>query len=56
MRTASGIWVQWSQLFGGIRKCSPFVQQISMTNTSVAPDRFLIKDAQDDIAAHRLKA
>lgn len=27
-----------------------------MTNASALPDRFLIKDAQDDIAGHRLKA
>lgn len=66
MRIAFGIWVLWSPQPGGIRKslASSLFYAIffsfffcrALTNASLLPDSFLIKDTQDDIAGHRLKA
>ena len=53
MRIASGIWGRLCRRFGGIRKHRYMHFWVDGGLTSI---RFLVKDAQDDLASERLKA
>jgi hypothetical protein len=55
MRIVYGIWGRWVRLFGGIRELFLFFFFLRGGVLLTVLDRFLIKDAQDDLQGMRLK-